>query len=228
MTQTTTTVTTKKAKTPVALTRKNAIWNFRTAGNKAPIANKMRATLRYAQQVPLNATTSPVGHTFALNGLYDPDISGVGHQPMGFDQYMAFYQKYRVNKVKVNAWFVNDTDASTSCQYVGLQIHENSGWSPADCETILERGRCCFKPVGPRTSSLSAAHLAISWDAEKWYDASKDGEYQGTSSANPVEICYVTAWAAGDFPAENPDAIAVMVILDFDVTFLNPLQMAPS
>lgn len=30
------------------------------------------------------------------NSLFDPDVSGAGHQPLGFDEWMAIYGRYRV------------------------------------------------------------------------------------------------------------------------------------
>lgn len=35
------------------------------------------------------------------NSIFDPDFSGVGGQPMGHDQWSAFYRRYRVNGSKV-------------------------------------------------------------------------------------------------------------------------------
>jgi len=220
---------TKKAKTR-SRSKNPPIYNFKTAGNNAPLPNKFRTTLRYCQQVPLNSTTAPTAHTFALNGLFDPDISGVGHQPMGWDQLIALYQKAYVNKVKVNAWFVIETDTNTSPQYVGLSIHENSSFTPADVETIIERGRCAFSHLSTRDSGHSQARVGITWDAAKWYpkDSLGDTDYQNTAAANPAEICYVSAWAGPDFPAENPEPVSCMVIFDYDVTFLNPIQMNAS
>lgn len=37
-----------------------------------------------------------------LNGAWDPDFSGVGHQPRGWDQWAAIYGKYRVSRVDLN------------------------------------------------------------------------------------------------------------------------------
>ena len=36
-----------------------------------------------------------------MNSVYDPDYSGAGHQPQGFDEYSALYNSYRVNYVDV-------------------------------------------------------------------------------------------------------------------------------
>lgn len=46
------------------------------------------------------AVISAVGalslQVFSANGMFDPDITGVGGQPLGYDQWSAFYQRYRV------------------------------------------------------------------------------------------------------------------------------------
>jgi len=35
---------------------------------------------------------------FALNGAFDPEVSGVGHQPRDFDTWASIYAKYRVRR----------------------------------------------------------------------------------------------------------------------------------
>lgn len=60
---------------------------------------------RYSEQLILytdnltNRTGTEVA--FRLNSLYDPNFTGTGHQPLGFDQYAALYNYYRVYKVDV-------------------------------------------------------------------------------------------------------------------------------
>jgi len=39
---------------------------------------------------------------FRLNSVFDPDFSGVGHQPRGFDQWSQVYNQYRVSRCDVN------------------------------------------------------------------------------------------------------------------------------
>jgi hypothetical protein len=50
----------------------------------------------------LNAATAGFSYllgtqeAFSLNGLYDPYLSGTGHQPYGFDEFAALYGRYKV------------------------------------------------------------------------------------------------------------------------------------
>lgn len=61
------------------------------------VPDRLRTKLRYTQ---LNSVTSTSGaivqQLFRGNSLFDPDVTGVGHQPQGFDQYMTLYQRYIV------------------------------------------------------------------------------------------------------------------------------------
>ncbi len=54
--------------------------------------------LRYCDRLEIDpGASSALGeHFFSCVGLFDPDITGTGHQPMGFDQYMALYDHYQV------------------------------------------------------------------------------------------------------------------------------------
>ncbi len=53
--------------------------------------------LAYADYFSINPTTgAPATYVFSCNGLYDPNITGTGHQPHGFDQLMQNYKNYQV------------------------------------------------------------------------------------------------------------------------------------
>lgn len=52
------------------------------------------------------------------NGLFDPDQSGIGTQPYGFDQWAMFYQRYKVNAAKILIRIINEStteNAQVSC-----------------------------------------------------------------------------------------------------------------
>jgi len=68
------------------------------------VANRFRTKLVYADF--FTSATAGGGailwRQFALNGLFDPDITGSGHQPRGFDQFCpTLYANYAVRGAKV-------------------------------------------------------------------------------------------------------------------------------
>jgi len=66
------------------------------------MSNKQIVKLRYASNTRLTGGVSNLRELqFRLNGLFDPDFSLGGHQPMGFDEWSAFYGRYRVNQPSV-------------------------------------------------------------------------------------------------------------------------------
>lgn len=50
---------------------------------------------------------------FRGNSVYDPDLTGTGRQPTGFDQIATFYSRYYVAASKIVAEFVNTTENCT-------------------------------------------------------------------------------------------------------------------
>lgn len=60
--------------------------------------------LRYVYNTNL-AGTGILRTVFRGNSCFDPDFTGVGAQPMGFDQYGALFRRYRVLGSKVKVMF---------------------------------------------------------------------------------------------------------------------------
>jgi len=59
----------------------------------------MVTKLSYYQVFSLNNAVV-TDQVFSLNCLFDPDITGTGHQPRGFDQWSTFFENLRVNYVR--------------------------------------------------------------------------------------------------------------------------------
>jgi hypothetical protein len=68
-----------------------------------------KATTRTLTLVDFTQSTASglTVYTYRLNSLYDPDETGTGNQPLGFDELMALYGNYRVESVKVTVEAVN-------------------------------------------------------------------------------------------------------------------------
>ena len=58
-----------------------------------PFSQRYITKMKYSENV---ITGSTGVYRFALNNLFDPNLTGVGHQPHGFDQLSTIYNRYRV------------------------------------------------------------------------------------------------------------------------------------
>jgi len=54
------------------------------------------------------------GNAIRLNSLFDPEYAVGGHQPMGFDQWQAFYNAYKVTHCRVKITFAATSGGSGS------------------------------------------------------------------------------------------------------------------
>jgi len=86
--------------------------NYKKATTSTPWPYQKIVKLRYVEQFSLSPTVaSTVNYLFRCNDLYDPNYTGVGHQPRGFDQYMTMYRRFCVigSKIK-NRFTINELD----------------------------------------------------------------------------------------------------------------------
>lgn len=83
-----------------------------------PFPQNKLATHMYADTVIMPAAAVAGGgqiYTFRANGMYDPDKTGTGHQPLYRDEMAAQYSAYTVLKAKISVSFA-PTD-TTWCYY---------------------------------------------------------------------------------------------------------------
>ena len=79
--------------------------------NKLAFPQSMSTMLRYTDKINMGligATTNVIQNQFVANGAFDPNLTGVGHQPRGFDQFMAGYETFTVTGSKISVNFVYD------------------------------------------------------------------------------------------------------------------------
>lgn len=148
-------------------------------------------------------------------------------QPMAYDQFNLLYERFRVTKCKLTAHFQSLGNSGTNDQpIVGIQFSENSSWSPADVETLLERGFCNFKPLGLSNGSPSVVTVKKTWDLAKWYgpENSKGLSATGTNSTPPTEEVWAHVFQANG-STNNPDGVWVTLIMDYEVEWFGPKQL---
>jgi hypothetical protein len=64
---------------------------------------RIRTKLIYCDTKTLAPGTADARHLWNIRSIYDPDATGVGHQPAFFDKWAALYDNYRVTYTK---WYL--------------------------------------------------------------------------------------------------------------------------
>jgi hypothetical protein len=83
--------------------------------------------LSYSETIALASGVGGIFGTefiFALNDLYDPNYSGGGHQPYGFDQITPIWKRYLVSAVEVEVLFTNPNEDGVT---VGIIVQSSVG-----------------------------------------------------------------------------------------------------
>jgi len=85
--------------------------------------DKLKTKLRYCEtgyfDIPSGASQSM---SFRLNSVYDPNLSGIGHQPMYHDTLALIYGKYRVTKSTITAKFAQTSPPALSAANYGPTV----------------------------------------------------------------------------------------------------------
>lgn len=184
-----------------------------------------RMSLAYAERVRLveSAALAGANWAFSLNSLYDPNVSGTGSQPVGFDQISAFYGQYRVWRVRVKITFSN---LVTSTSFVGAfptyQAVAPASPSAWFCQPYGKSDR-----VEP-TSGVSTRVIYMDVDlplilglTRSQYD--NDMDFVGTPSGSPTRAAILIVWMVGS--SGTAASVDAQVQLEYQAQFSQPLPL---
>lgn len=206
----------------------NETFSNSVSKRRIPLGRSLRTTHRYMEQ---NITVNPgVGglaaeYFFSANGLYDPNVTGVGHQPLGFDNITAFFDHYVVTKAMIRATFHN-TD-TTNMQTVGIRIADDSTALASGAE-IIENGNVNYATLTPMGGSKDLTMLSMEVEPLSWLGRSKNStDVKGTSAANPSEQVMFGVFG---FNTTGTDTGAVHVWVDifYEALWIEPRELALS
>lgn len=189
----TTVTTTKQMKTAVPRTGKyfgKPSW----AGNvRTGFPKELKFTHRYVSPLVLTSSSSSFQkNSFSCNGLYDPDATGTGSQPLYFDQLAALYNHYTVLSSKITIQLVPRSGMSVYGIY-GVYINDDTTVTPASSDRACEQSTSSYTIVGSLQQPIK---LRRSWNAKNAFGpgALSDPNLQGTSAANPTEQQFFTVF----------------------------------
>lgn len=156
-----------------------------TLGNLG-FPKKLEVVHKYVDTIQRSSTAAvPATLLMSCNGMFDPNITITGHQPLYFDQLAAIYNHYTVFASRIRITITNPTLAS----YVSLSVDDDTSVPTTIVDQIEQStgtGRLAIPTPAPPTV------LTQSWRAKDFFggDIFDNDNLQGTVAANPTEQSY--------------------------------------
>lgn len=176
----------------------------------------------------------PYSYVFRANSLYDPDYTGVGHQPLGYDQFSPMYKQYCVVGVKIKARM---RAFNTYPMLMGCFVSSDLTL-PSPTINIVENGPgvwTCGNVGAISAGYETGGNIQV---VEYYLDIAKftgstdvlgDDNLRATVGGAPTNIIYIHFWASNT----GTQTLAAntqldYVSLEFDVVWLEPEPLAYS
>ncbi len=186
---------------------------------KSIAPDDMFVTLKYGDAWDLSAgAVDYAANVFRLNSLFDPDLTGVGGQPSGFDYWATAYNRYKVISADIKVVFNN----TTNTQSYGAVTVYGAGYTAPSSGTEVQQSclegdhtqHVVLSPTGVGNRYIRGVvqeHVDIKELLGK--AAFDDAESSAAISASPTLLAYAQiAVAAWNGTTVGPAAIAVVQI----------------
>jgi hypothetical protein len=196
-----------------------------------PLPRVLHAKLKYVSDgLSLSGGVTPGSHVFSANGLYDPDITGTGHQPRGFDQIIPLYDHYVVTKSTVR---VQMYSRSSDVSIVGGIALLNVSTGQTDFIDYMEQARVESSMLPYYLTSGAQPEPRVHYmrfNAKEFMgvpDPLTAGKLQGTVSANPSDGAFYHIFAQAT-NGSTSCTVTALVEVEYDVMFIEPVPVASS
>lgn len=184
------------------------------------------AKLRYCDTFSLTSTSGALAYnTFRANGIYDPDLTSTGHQPMGHDQWVALFNHYVVlgSKITVKAC---TTTAEADVIYTGVYLSDGGTVPYSSVSEIKENKKGSVTMYAPQSGKN--VYSTSKYSAKNFFNVKdvKDNQDRlgALVNADPGEAACFQVW----IQAIGTGSLEYMVTIDYIVLFSEPRELGQS
>lgn len=202
----------------------------------APILNKKKVVkLRYVEEFELTPIVDGKfqQYVFRANSIQDPNLTGVGHQPMGHDQYELLYKSYNVLGSKITAKYFPKGTLNTAMQYCTILKSDDPivGSTKLDINNNLENptDRSAIKLIFPVTTTNKITTCTQTFSTKRDLAFNPLNHRTDTKFGdNPLSVYYYhVCVGALDFASGAVPTI-IRVQIDYIVLLTDPQVVAQS
>lgn len=163
------------------------------------------------------------------NSVYDPDFSGTGSQPRGFDQYAVLYNQYTVNKARLKAVINIPSTGATGQLMFGATIKPDTSGSPT-LDQLADQPytvSVCTNQQSPPAGRT----IKMTWDRKKRFPSDQtSASLSSNVTTNPAEQEFWQIWYQNAYSplVAGASDVTIQYMIDYDVEFYELKAIPPS
>lgn len=219
-----------------AATESKSKWDSHMIPGLNPLCHGFpRSLITKLKYIEAPATFTTVGVTpqtniYRANSIFDPDFTGIGHQPLFYDTYAAIYQNYRVIGSKIRVTFApleDRTDTSISSVggpwVVGIGGSTTTTAFGSSIRNRMEQNDSVWKILNARTGADGVQTVVAVFEPLRnlGFPAGDDTVSAGIST-NPSKQWYWHVWV-GQLTNSYTTTVSVTTEIEYTVELMNPL-----
>lgn len=165
---------------------------------KKIIADSQFVVLPFVHRFTLDASIAATATEIIRgNSCYDP-LSSVGtRQPLGFDQWMSFYNHFCVYKTTIELEAINTGESASAACNLTVAIRDDAT-TITDISEIIDANRSVTKMV-PVSGGGGPVKIRYGYNWSKFFGmpVTKDHDYRGTKAADCAEQAHIHITQSG-------------------------------
>jgi hypothetical protein len=202
---------------------------------RAGFPYSLRTQLTYVTSVQLTISGTACGvRSFAANGLYDPDITGVGHQPLGFDTFASVYLDYLVTGSQLSVIGLSPSDLTNGApSAVGVLLSNSPTLAYNGADALMEQGLSRYKVMCNAHPLYQETIIASNpYSPRKFFNVRNPQDLQdaigAAVTANPIALAYFNVWFGQTPSGSDVDTYNMTVRITYDVQFFTLKEIPQS
>lgn len=142
----------------------------------------------------LNGAAALGQYDFSANGMYDPNITGTGHQPVYFDQMAALYNHYTVISSKITVIWIAPGPVTQPISCTVFQNDDTTLVSTTNMSANLEQTNAISVPSVIGVGSTGTVTQTAWYSAKRTWGPGflQNSALSATTGSNPAEGSYFT------------------------------------
>lgn len=166
---------------------------------------------------------------YRANSLFDPDVTGVGDQPPGFDQWGQFYSVYTVVSSKIKLELVpslGNVAVSPGDRKIMVNIASKQNTDFYTSQGMVHarafaRVKSVLMNSGGFGSKSGTRTIFNNFNLRRDFGHGRQSDTESATDTNPVEQWYYVCQATNPFSTVDPIRLDFVCTIDYIVRFTN-------